>query len=300
MDRFGIGRLSRENMLPRYASYAWVAQKKDEVGEAGKVGKAYEKQNAEKADEKKEEKYEEVGKAEEKMLAVFLQMHNLEQLDEWKEHLEILCTHLESFHVDLYLTVLKSDVVDQVRDHFSCLPCSVKTVDVFHNRGMDIGAFLWQLQRHLVTLKTIPYSGMFKFHTKSDKKWRLGMVQPFLSPELPEWIEYMKCQNMSWMGTRNYAWRSEYLESQLTRDLEKNVFGRISFPHERVFLAGSIFYMSWSLLMELVSHPSLRNSIQNCYQRTPIGRCEHALPHAFERFFAFYGNMKQMRYKLIK
>ena len=231
--------------------------------------------------------------------AIFLQLHNMTQLQEWKNAIVRVCGYLSTYQVDVYFTVLKQTDCATVHSEFADVSCTVKAVDVFHNRGMDIGGFLWQLDRHMAEIKSIPYVAVLKFHSKSHRDWRVGMVQPFLSAKLPEWLTEMQHRNLSWIGARGFAWRVECSEQRLTRDMERRTFGRWSMPHERIFVAGSIFMISWPLLREIVTHPQLRYAIVACYQHTPVGRCNSDWPHAFERFFAFYGNMKRMPYKVI-
>ncbi len=226
--------------------------------------------------------------------AIFLQLHNMSQLQEWKNVIHRVCGYLSMYQVDVYVTVLKQTDCPTVHSEFADLACTIKAVDVFHNRGMDIGGFLWQLDRHMSELKTIPYVAVLKFHSKTHRDWRVGMVQPFLSPKLPDWLKEMQQRNISWIGARNFAWRIECSEQRLIRDMERRTFGRWSMPHERVFIAGSIFMMSWPLLREMMNNPQLRYAIVACYQNTPVGRCNSDWPHAFERFFAYYGNMKRM------
>lgn len=225
-------------------------------------------------------------------LAVFLQLHNMEQLDEWTEYL----LTLQTFHsFDLFVTVLQPENVDQVSKKMSSL--SLRAIDVFHNRGMDIGGFLWQAKNHLSALSS--YDAVLKLHTKTDKGWRMAISQCFLSPRLTEWVNALHSKRYGWMGARSYLTRSEWAEQDKTRKLEMGAFRRVSSPLQRIFVAGSMFLLRADRLRELLLHPGLNKMVESCYLTTPVGRAVDDWPHAFERFLLIFCSMHGDKYLAI-
>lgn len=248
-------------------------------------------------DHAREDRKENVKQNDRKM-AIFLQLHNMNQMNEWSNVIKTICNNLSNhMTVDLFITVLNTSDVTIVRETFKHV--SLCAVDVFHNRGMDIGAFLWQIDKHIDMLSTVSYECVLKFHTKTHQNWRIAMVQPFLSHNLIEYIDDMKNRNLSWIGSKQVADHLESIEQTKTRTLEQEVFNRVSSQQEKEFVCGSIFLISFPVLLEIVTHPKLRLHIESCYTDTPIGRCENDWPHAFERFFLFYGNMKGLEHRYI-
>lgn len=213
----------------------------------------------------------------------------MDQLDEWKTYLSLL----NGFHdFDLFVTVLHANDVDHVTLAMS--EFSVRAIDVFHNRGMDIGGFLWQAKQHLSTLPV--YAAILKLHTKTEERWRKIISSCFLSEHLSDWVDSISTGRYGWVGARAYLTRSEWAEQEKTRKLEVATFRRTSNVMNRVFVAGSMFLMRQSRLSELLTHPQLAPFIDVCYTKTPVGRTVDDWPHAFERFLLTFCEMQGDKY----
>ena len=93
-----------------------------------------------------------------------------------------------------------------------------------HNdKIMDIGAFLWQLDK--VRKLPIDYDVLLKIHTKSDPSWRRKMITPFVK-DITSAVKYVQTES-SIIGESAYH-NYEFRESEFLRNMEKDVFGRIS------------------------------------------------------------------------
>lgn len=213
----------------------------------------------------------------------------MDQLAEWTTYLSSLKTFHE-FH--LFVTVLKPEDVERVQTAMGDF--SLRAVDVFHNRGMDIGGFLWQAKQHLSTLST--YDAILKLHTKTDERWRKLISACFLSDNLSEWVEAVSTGRYGWVGARAYLTRSEWAEQDKTRKLEVAAFRYMSNVRHRVFVAGSMFLLRQTRLTELLTHPNLAVYVNSCFEKTPIGRAVDDWPHAFERFLLTFCEMKGDKY----
>lgn len=228
-----------------------------------------------------------------------MQLHNIEQLSEWTETLQTISGLVRGkFSIDLYVTVVSDTDAETVREKWMDL-FNIKALDKCPNRGMDVGGFIWQFTRLMSDWTGHEYVAILKLHTKSDKNWRQKMVEPFLTSKLPEYINEMYTKNLGWVGARSFAWRREWKEQHITRDMERQAFGRITHPIERLFIAGTIFMHSFSLMLEMMRTPGLRSAITAVYTHSPIGRVNDSWPHAWERFFGIYGIVKQRKFKLI-
>jgi hypothetical protein len=173
---------------------------------------------------------------------------------------------------------------------------SVKRIDLFRqNRGMDIGAFLWQLDQ----VRSTPhnYTSLLKLHTKSAAGWRREMISPFTKPHIALHVQHMKENpevGIIGVSSRMYL-NLEYGESKYLRKMEKAVFGRYSNPGERGFIGGSVFLVNYKYLCEMMEEPQLRQFVEDCYNKAPIGWCADHIPHAFERFISYYLSMKNKK-----
>ena len=213
----------------------------------------------------------------------------MEQLAEWTTYL----SSLKPFHdFHLFVTVLKPDDVERVQTAMG--EFSLRAIDVFHNRGMDIGAFLWQAKQHLSTLAT--YDAILKLHTKTDDRWRKSISSCFLSEHLLKWVDTVSTGGYGWVGARAYLTRSEWGEQEKTRKLEVAAFRHTSNARQRVFVAGSMFLLRQTRLTELLTHPHLTVYVDLCFQKTPVGRTVDDWPHAFERFLLTFCEMKGDKY----
>lgn len=224
-------------------------------------------------------------------VAVFLQLHNDAQLDEWCGTISTFADFLQNHYtVHLYVTVLKNpDTIRRLISEKCTHLIVIRAVDQVPNRGMDIGGFLWQLKTYRDELQT--HVAVWKLHTKSNKAWKNNMIEPFLQPNAVEYIDSVRECAVGLVGARKHRSNLEYTEQHLTRCMECAVFKRMSKKHERVFVAGSIFLMSAVILHRLITEPRLQKWIHHCFTHCPIGWCVHNVPHAFERFFAYYTTM---------
>jgi hypothetical protein len=231
-----------------------------------------------------------------KELCIFLQLHNDKITPELLNYVDEISQYIPAF--DVYATVLSDRSAKFVQEQLSSRKWvdSVKRVDVFRqNRGMDIGAFLWQLDQ----VRKVPheYAALLKFHTKSAHGWRREMMLPFTTSHIAYHVQHIK-QNpevgIMGVSSRMYV-NNEYGEARFLRDMEKKVFGRFSNPGERGFIGGSVFLVNYKYLCEMMKEEGLREYIEDCYNKAPIGWCADHIPHAFERFIAYYLSMKNKK-----
>jgi hypothetical protein len=160
---------------------------------------------------------------------------------------------------------------------------------------MDIGAFLWQLNQ--VRKTPHEYTALLKLHTKSSHSWRREMIKPFTKPLITQHIQHLKLHpevGMMGVASRMYL-NLEYGEAGRLRDMEQKVFGRYSTPRERGFIGGSVFLVNYKYLCEMMEEEGLKQIIEDCYTKTPIGWCTDHIPHAFERFISYYLAMKNKK-----
>jgi len=224
-----------------------------------------------------------------KELCLFLQLHNDEITPEILNNVDEVYHHYPNF--DVYITVIKDRSLGFVEEAIKSRKWvdSVKRIDLFRkNRGMDIGAFLWQLDQ----VRTTPheYVALLKFHTKSAHGWRREMIQPFTTKNIGTHVNHLKqtsAVGLMGVSSRMYL-NNEYGEARYLRDMEKAVFGRFSAPGERGFIGGSVFLANYKLLCEMMAEAGLRQYIEDCYNKAPIGWCADGIPHAFERFISYY------------
>jgi hypothetical protein len=231
-----------------------------------------------------------------KELCIFLQLHNDRISPELLNHVDEISKHISEF--DVYITTLSHKSAEYIEELLKSRKWvdSVKRVDVFkQNRGMDIGAFLWQLD--LVRKTPHEYTALLKFHTKSESRWRREMILPFTTQHIAYHVQHLK-QNPE-VGILGVASRMylniEYQESKYLREMERSVFGRYSRPGERGFIGGSVFLVNYKYLCEMMEEQGLRDYIEDCYNKAPIGWCTGHLPHAFERFVSYYLSMKSKK-----
>jgi hypothetical protein len=225
-------------------------------------------------------------------VAVFLQLHNDSQLDEWCGTVATFANFIkEKYTVHLYVTVLRNveEVHRIILEKCSDNHTVVRAVDLVPNRGMDIGGFLCQLKKYQDELPT--HDAVLKLHTKTDTRWKTKLITPFLRPDILEHIDAVQNGSIGMVGAQNCFSRVEYGEKHFTRLMECGVFKRLSNAHERVFVAGSIFMIASSILHRFINEPKLQKWILHSFTKCPIGRCTNYVPHAFERFFAYYTTM---------
>lgn len=231
-----------------------------------------------------------------KELCIFLQLHNDKITPELLNQVDEIHQYIPEF--DIYATVLSDNSAEFVEREIAKKSWvdSVKRVDVFkQNRGMDIGAFLWQLDQVRKTPHS--YTALLKLHTKSMHSWRREMITPFTTPHIAYHVQHLKqTPEVGLMGvaTRMYVNR-EYGEAKYLRSMEKDVFKRYSSPGERGFIGGSVFLVNYKYLCEMMEEPGLRSYIEDCYTKAPIGWCADHIPHAFERFISYYLSMKNKK-----
>jgi len=227
-----------------------------------------------------------------KSRCIFLQLHNDKITPEIIQNVSTIHKYHEDF--DVYITVIKEESIALINKLVDKLKWkdNIVRIDLFGNRGMDIGAFLWQFER-----AEKRYGCVLKFHTKSVDSWRRYMTHPFLKPEIVKYIQSLnKDNNNGWIGSKYLLVSKESHESVMTRDMEMSVFGRHSNDKERYFIGGSIFMIRFDILREMLSHPSIKEYSRKCYEEMPIGWVKHKIPHSFERFILFYSNMKGFKY----
>jgi hypothetical protein len=231
-----------------------------------------------------------------KELCLFLQLHNDKITPEILNNVDEVYHHYPNF--DVYITVIKESSLGFVEEAIKSKKWvdSVKRIDMFkQNRGMDIGAFLWQLDQ--VRKTPHEYAALLKFHTKSMHSWRREMIQPFINKNIGTHIHHLKENpEVGLMGvtTRMYL-NLEYGEARYLREMERAVFGRNSAPGERGFIGGSVFLVNYKSLCEMMAEEALRKYIEECYNKAPIGWCADGIPHAFERFISYYMLMKSKK-----
>lgn len=231
-----------------------------------------------------------------KELCIFLQLHNDKISPELLNYVDLIHQYIPEF--DVYITTLSqqsSDFVEKLLKEKVWVD-SVKRIDVFkQNRGMDIGAFLWQLDQ--VRKTPHAYTALLKFHTKSMHSWRREMMIPFTRETIAYHVQHMKNHpEVGVMGVASKMYLNvEYAEARFLREMEWKVFGRYSNPGERGFIGGSVFMINYKYLCEMMEEQGLRQYIEDCYMKAPIGWCADHIPHAFERFIAYYLNMKSKK-----
>lgn len=227
----------------------------------------------------------------EPQLCIFVQLHNDKITPELLDQIDIIYKYI---NFDIYATVLTNKSFLFVRKEISKRKWKecVKRLDLFkENRGMDIGAFLWQLNE--VCKMPHSYTSLLKLHTKTNDEWRREMILPFINENIVDYVQQMNNSNIGLMGasTRLFV-NVEYEESKFLRDMEKDVFNRYSKDYERKFIAGSVFLANYKYMCEMMNEPELRKYIEYCYTRAPIGWSDGQIPHAFERFISYYLYMK--------
>lgn len=246
--------------------------------------------------EKEEEIRENFADPSKKELCIFLQLHNDKITPELLNHVDEIHSYIPEF--DVYITTLSEKSSSFVEESLKSRAWvdAVKRIDVFkQNRGMDIGAFLWQLDQ--VRKTPHEYTALLKFHTKSESRWRREMILPFTKPIIAHHVQHIK-QNpeVGIMGVSSRMYLNlEYQESRYLREMERSVFGRYSNPGERGFIGGSVFLVNYKYMNEMMGEPGLRAYIEDCYTKVPIGWCTGHIPHAFERFIAYYLSMKSKK-----
>jgi hypothetical protein len=227
-----------------------------------------------------------------KSLCIFLQLHNDKITPEIINNVSLIYKYHEDF--DVYITVIKEESISLINKLIERLKWkdNVVRIDVFGNRGMDIGAFLWQFER-----VDKNYGCVLKLHTKTIDNWRKHLINPFLKSDLVKYIKILnEDKSYGWIGAKHLLVSKESHESVMTRDMEISVFDRHSNVNERYFIGGSVFMIRFDILKEMVSNPSIKEYSRKCYEETPVGWVKHKLPHSFERFILFYSNMRGYKY----
>lgn len=232
----------------------------------------------------------------EKSLCIFLQLHNDIITPEIINDVNNIYNYYKDF--DVYITVIKESSITLINQLVSNLEWknNIVSIDVFFNRGMDIGAFLWQLER----IKK-RYLCLLKFHTKTDSMWRRNMIDPFISENIKNYINELGNlnNNIGFIGAKKLFSSQEWREFTITREIEKSSFKRITHFFERRFIAGSIFMINFEIIIKMLNNYSINKFVKSCYTNMPIGRVNDNIPHSFERFICYYPILLGLRYKLI-
>jgi len=238
----------------------------------------------------------EIKKEIEKSLCIFLQLHNDLITPEIIEDVNNIYKNYKDF--DVYITVINKSSIDLINSLLSNTEWkdNVITIDLFFNRGMDIGAFLWQLER--INKR---YKCLLKFHTKTDKDWRRKMIEPFITDNIKNYIEELGDLNnkIGFIGAKKLFSKEEWKEFSITRNIEKSSFNRVTHFFERRFIAGSVFMINFDIIMNMIKNHSINKFVKSCYTNMPIGRVNDNIPHSFERFICYYPILLGLRYKLI-
>lgn len=227
-----------------------------------------------------------------KSLCILLQLHNDKITPEIIDNVSSVYKYHEDF--DVYITVIKEESIALINKLTEKLRWkdNIVRIELFGNRGMDIGAFLWQFERIDKT-----YGCVLKFHTKTMDSWRRNMIKPFLKSEFVRYVCMLnEDKKYGWIGSKNLLVSKESHENIMTRDMEMSVFNRHSSANERYFIGGSIFMIRFDILKEMLMNCSVKEYSRKCYEETPIGWVKHKIPHSFERFILFYSNMKGYKY----
>lgn len=231
-----------------------------------------------------------------KPLCIFLQLHNDNITPEIIDDIDKIYKKYKNF--DVYITVINKSSIDLIFKLVENLEWknNIISIDLFYNRGMDIGAFLWQLEK--VKKR---YGCLLKFHTKTNNDWRRKMIDPFIDGNISMYVDELSNikNKIGFIGSKKLFSKEEWKEFTITRNIEKTSFNRITHPFERRFIAGSIFMINFDIIMKMIHHHGINKYVKSCYTNMPIGRVIDNLPHSFERFICYYPILLGLRYKLI-
>lgn len=133
-------------------------------------------------------------------------------------------------------------------------------VDVWCNRGMDIGAFMWQIDQYESLLSSdSDHKIIFKYHTKSCKLWCSALVKDIaescstINRSLTLFDDNARLAVLG--GTKTMLFKKdkylEYTNVCLLRYYEHSIFGRVTEQHERFFIPGTMWWLRASTLLEI-------------------------------------------------
>jgi hypothetical protein len=228
-----------------------------------------------------------------KDLCIFAQLHNDSITPEILDIISDIYKSIQDF--DIFITIIDEKSEDLIKNHIKNEKWAenIKNIELFNNRGMDIGAFLWQIEK--LNIKKDDYLCLLKLHTKTDKTWRDDMLRPF-KQNIDKYIKnFRNNEKLGMIGSHNRLCNFEFDEIVITRSIEFAVLNRLTTIEERKFIAGSVFMIRFNVIVDLLKEKNIDEFIKICYTEMPIGRCEHNVPHSFERFLCYYTNTKKLK-----
>ncbi len=226
-------------------------------------------------------------------IAVLLYLYNDNLLDEYIELLKPIKSH-----ISLY-TGLCSDFIDQQDRVRLVLKNNFKdyTLNIYENRGLDIGPFLLQLD----ALDTSKHSHFIKLHSKQSLwgqfkniNWRIPLVNSLIGTKKIFLANKKLCSNehIGIIGNTGFLLNTdkEGLNGELIENIATETLG---IPEEQInrtdlgFLAGSIFWARTDIFKRYFTS----EVIKSLYAKLDIGRFNDrekpTYAHALERLFGY-------------
>lgn len=214
------------------------------------------------------------------------QFHGYDVVQDLVPYIEVL--HETGYRLDIYLTMIRDEDINNFHRTYRTASwySSVKWVKLWTNRGMDVGAFLWQC-REIENLAS--YDLMIKMHTKTDPVWRRNMLDPICKDvdRVKHVIQIMSDQEIGLVGSRRNLYNNyDYISGKHTYEVERECFHRYMITDERAFIAGTIFWIKPALMVGLLKETS--KYVDQCCNESPVGDRQVPYPYTYERLFGYY------------
>jgi hypothetical protein len=185
--------------------------------------------------------------------------------------------------VDFYLSYQKdTDPIHFIRQQYP----HVKLIQT--QRGCDTGAFLLQLEQ--IYQSHQPYDYIFKLHTKKRDDWRLDLLEPIAKSveQVIAICDQFRTHPQVGMIGGNPRWiiRHDKINVPLINEMARR-FG-LKIYHKSVFVAGTIFWVRWSLLKQFIEDS--RINLHQEYEQCESGYLINNHPthtHSWERLFGY-------------
>lgn len=216
-------------------------------------------------------------------LAILFHFGNHSMYQEFRRYLNNI--YATSHDIDIYISYqVYTPLLEELKKNYQ----NVTTIQTV--LGMDIGGKLMSFSQAFNNKKTYDY--FLSLHTKSDVRWRMGMILPLCgsSEIIQKCLDiFQSDQNIGIISSQEYTYHiSHYninhpIQQNFCQKWNLSYQGNQSSIH---FVGGTIFWMRWSIIERFISERNI--DIIAEYKTLEPGHVRNSGPtntHSWERMF---------------